>query len=353
MRILLLSKYGRKGASSRLRSFQFLPYLESRGLKIDVSPLFEDWYIEQLYGNSVSRMSVFGAYFRRVEVLLHSRQYDLIWIEKEALPWLPFFVERLLLSGKVPYVLDFDDAIFHRYDLNKISLVRKSLGRKIDRLMSASALVTAGNSYLAQRAIDAGARVVVQIPTVVDTDRYEVKKWGEFSGRNVVGWIGSPSTAKYIRSLDSVFLKLNEAFACDFRAVGANSTQLIGTNIEAVKWSESSEVRSICGFDIGVMPLIDEPFERGKCGYKLIQYMACGVPVVGSPVGVNQEIVRPGVNGFLAGDDSEWEEKLKFLLGDCELRKAMGLAGRSIVENEYSLKNVAPVLYDSLVRAAV
>ncbi len=117
-------------------------------------------------------------------------------------------------------------------------------------------------------------------------------------------------------------------------------------DLELIEWSEANEVAEVQSFDIGIMPLQDQPFERGKCGYKLIQYMSCGLPVVASPVGVNAEIVREGFNGFLASNEDEWREALTMLITDGVLRDRMGRAGREIVVERYSLVSQAPRLVE-------
>ena len=150
MKLLLLSRYGRKGSSSRLRHYQFLPWLSAAGLSVDVAPFLPDAYLEALYdGGRWPLPKVAACYWRRIACLLEARRYDLLWLEKEALPWLPYPLERWLLGRRIPYALDLDDAWFHLYDQNRSPLVRLLLGRKLDRLMRNAALVTAGNGYLA------------------------------------------------------------------------------------------------------------------------------------------------------------------------------------------------------------
>jgi glycosyltransferase involved in cell wall biosynthesis len=275
-----------------------------------------------------------------MSLMLRSRQFDLVWIEKEALPWMPAWLERLLLAG-VPYVLDFDDAVFHNYDLNNSTLVRGLLGRRIDRVMAGASMATCGNNYLAQRARDAGTGAVELLPTVIDLERYlPVPRATDAAESARIVWIGSPSTVQYLARLAAPLVELAQRFRFTLRVIGA-TFELPGVDVECVAWTESSEVALIAECDIGVMPLKDSPWERGKCGYKLIQYMACGLPVAASPVGVNVDIVRDGINGFLAEGDEAWVAKLEQLLGDAALRQQMGRAGRQIVEQHYSVQAVA------------
>ena len=343
MRVLLLSRYGRLGASSRIRSLQFIPFFVSKGWVVDVRPLFSDDYLRALYSGRSRIVKVFWDYWYRLKFLMKIREYDLIWIEKEIFPFFPAFTECLLSKMRIPYIVDYDDALFHRYDGNQNWLIRVILGRKIDSVMKCASLVIVGNEYLADKARGANAQNVAIVPTVVDLTRYQVNHQINNSPL-IIGWIGSPSTSKYLLSISSVITSLTKDFNVRFVAVGASVDVISGTEIEVLPWSEETEVQSIQTFDIGIMPLADDPWERGKCGYKLIQYMACGIPVVASPVGVNNQIVKHGVNGFLAQNVTEWEQTLHQLLSDKNLRRQMGDKGRDIVESRYSLQIQAPRL---------
>ncbi|HIO50410.1 TPA: glycosyltransferase [Candidatus Poribacteria bacterium] len=337
MRVLLLSRYGRLGASSRVRSFQYLPFLELKGWQVDVRPLFSDNYVRSLYNGKSRGLEVLAGYCRRLKDLVHAGQYDLIWIEKEAFPFMPALAEWLLAKVGVPYVVDYDDALFHRYDSHRRWLIRSILGRKIGSVMRYAALVIAGNEYLAEYARAVGAKCVEIVPTVVDLTRYEIVH-SDSNHPLVVGWIGSPSTSHYLAVIAPVIESLSKEFDVRFVAVGASEESVCDLPMEAKPWSEETEIQSIRGFDIGIMPLVDDPWERGKCGYKLIQYMACGVPVVASPVGVNKDIVEPGGNGYLAQDLHDWAQALRRLMSDKELRQRLGDNGRQQVEARYSLQ---------------
>jgi glycosyltransferase involved in cell wall biosynthesis len=352
MNVLLLARYGRQGASSRLRFFQFLPYLQQHGIKCTVQPLFNDALLSGKYktGN-YAIAAVIGAYSRRVGQMIRRRRFDLVWIEKEALPWFPAWVEHALLGG-VPYMLDYDDALFHNYDLHPSSWVRRLLGRRLDILMAGARLVVCGNEYLAQRAREAGASWVEVLPTVVDLDRY-TPELAAGSGGDVprIVWIGTPVTAHYLKLIHKSLLALGDRLKFKMRVIGAQP-DLAGVDVEQANWSEETEVASLKTCQVGVMPLVDSHWERGKCGYKLIQYMACGLPVVASPVGVNPVIVRDRVNGFLANSDEEWTAALEILLRDTALRQKMGSEGRKQVGDAYCVQQVAPRLARLLRMAA-
>lgn len=352
MKILLLSRFSRLGASSRLRFYQYLPFLESNGIDVTVAPLLGDDYVNGFFGGGkVSIVSVLRAYRNRLGVMLRMSQFDLVWVEKEMLPWLPGWIELGLFLHGQPMVVDYDDAVFHRYDQHQFSWVRALLGEKIDTVMRKADIVIVGNNYLGDRARQVGARRIEVLSTVVDTTRYELAA-SSLDGPVTIGWIGSPFTAKYLHFLAPVLQEMVDTRSVRIVAVGANPEQLQGLPIEVRPWSEQNEISELKQFDIGIMPLHDEPFERGKCGYKLIQYMACGKPVVASPVGVNSVIVREGVEGFLSGTLSQWREALRKLCDDASLRQLLGAAGRKRVEAEYSLQVAAPRL-EELLRSVV
>lgn len=331
----------------------YRPYLERGGLEPGYLPYFEDDYLLHLYAGAPTRRIAMRALGRRLRDLRRVAGSDLLWIEKEALPWLPWTVERMALPKGVPFAVDYDDAVFHRYDLHASAAVRAVLGKKLDQLMAAATLVTAGNAYLADRATRAGARWVEIVPTVVDAELYRAKPAQSDTGPARIGWIGSPSTwAEYMVPMMPMLAEVAGRVGARIMAVGAGREAGVHPLLENRPWSEDREVADILDMDLGLMPLMDTPWARGKCGYKLIQYMACGLPVIASPVGVNRDIVQHGVNGFLAETDAEWRAALATLLGDPALRMKMGQAGRAIVEERYSLQVWGPRVAEMLVRAA-
>ena len=347
MRVLLLSRFTRLGAGSRLRFYQYLPYLKISGFDVTVAPLLDDDYVRGLSSGNISKLAVLKAYFVRLRYILKARQFDLVWLQSEMLPWLPGWIELALLPKNIQLVVDYDDAIFHRYDQHQLGFVRKVLGEKIDVLMQRASIVIVGNDYLAERARQAGARRVEILPTVVDESRYAVIEKKE-ADSVTIGWIGQPSTAKYLSQLAPVLEKMIVRHSVRVVAIGPKPTQLHPLPIEVKPWNEETEAADVALFDIGIMPLSDDLWDKGKCGYKLIQYMACGKPVVATPVGVNNMIVRHGVNGFLAKTEAEWCDALDALCEDAALRKRMGDAGRKMMEQNYSLQVTAPRLADLL-----
>ncbi len=348
--ILQLSRYGRLGASSRLRLLDYIPKLEREGFSVTTDCLFSDTSLQAFYdGRSRWSVSILAAYARRVALLLARNNYDLIWLEKEALPWLPEEIEYSLLNG-IPYVFDIDDAWFYRYGEHKSAVVRCFLGRKLAMLVRNARLVTAGNTYLADWATRNGAKQVVILPTVVDIERYPPQFLRSEKRELVVGWIGSRSTAHYLKVAAEGLARCQ---GIRLVVVGASNVSLPGVSVECVPWSEDTEAGLLQHFDIGIMPLSDGPWEQGKCGYKLIQYMVSQCPVVASPVGVNTTLVEHGVNGFLARDAAGWAEALSQMIADPALRFRMGAAGRRLVEQKYTLQVTAPCLIQALHRLEV
>jgi glycosyltransferase involved in cell wall biosynthesis len=346
MNILLLTKYSSEAASSRYRSFQYVEYFQANNANVIVQTLFDSSYVKSIKGNKLGKiLSFVCGYIKRIVFLLlgKHRNYDLIFIEKELFPWIPYEVEDFFLRG-VSYVLDYDDAIFHTYDLNPNKLVRLLLSNKINKLMSNSNLVVAGNKYLAQRAKDSQSSLVEIIPTVVDLSKYPVVPFQDAS-IFTIGWIGSPTTTQYIQSLSSVFKELSSDRKIKILVVGANCFHIEGVDIEVIPWSENSEIENLQKIDVGVMPLDSSPWSKGKCGFKLIQYMASCKPVVASPTGVNSEIVEHETNGFLASTNEDWITYLIRLYDDKNLRSSMGKKGRIKVEEEYCLQVTAPKLF--------
>lgn len=354
LRVLALTHYGQQGASSRMRFWQYLPAMREAGVRVEVQALIDDATLMTRYKvGSYRLVSVLKRYVLRVAALLGRHQFDLLWIEKEPLPWLPLWFELFLLR-RVPYVLDFDDAVFHNYDQHRFAVVRRLYGLRLDRLMTKAALVVCGNQYLADRANNAGAQWVEVVPTVIDLARYPAPVWPDsLPTRDVltIVWIGSPSTARYLQILQKPLELLAQRMKFVLRILGAEF-HMPGVHVEGVPWAEATEVAYIAACQIGIMPLQDSVWERGKCGYKLIQYMACGLPVVASPVGVNTQIVEPGVNGFLATSDDEWVTALEQLLTQVQLRQRMGMAGRAKVEAQYCIQKTGPKMAELLKKAA-
>ncbi|MCC7071442.1 MAG: glycosyltransferase family 4 protein [Deltaproteobacteria bacterium] len=341
MKVLALTKYGRAGASSRVRFLQFIPALAAAGIEVTPAPLFDAAHLVRFYrGGQRSIARALPRYVARLRTLVRARSaYDCLWLEGELFPYLPAWGER---RSPLPYVVDYDDAVFHKYDTTP--LIGALLGKKIAAVMRGAAVVSAGSPYVADEARRAGARRVELVPTVVDLAHYPLAL-APGGPELRVGWIGTPHTARYLSALAPALARAARVVPLRLVVVGAD-VAMPGIATECHPWSEEREAALIASFDVGVMPLPDEPWERGKSGYKLIQCMASARPVIASPVGVNVAIVD-GV-GRLAGDEEAWVAALVELGRSAGLRAELGAAGRTRVEERYSLEVATPRLVELL-----
>jgi hypothetical protein len=343
IRVAAFTKYDRLAASTRQRVLQYGPALREAGFELRDHPLLGDDYVASLVSRQpVSRARIALAYARRLRELLADPACDLIWIYAELFPYLPAAFERLAFRSGKAVVYDLDDAFFLPYETHRSSVVRRLLSGKLDLLMRRAAACTCGNPFLLDHAKRLNPNSVL-LPTVVDTDRYVPRPRPE--GPLTIGWIGSPTTWSNARPLLPLLQRLVEDKGVRVRVVGAGRAAEADAcaGVEFVPWREESEIAEVQRFDIGIMPLADGPFERGKSGYKLVQYMACGVPVVASPVGVNRDIVTPEV-GLLASGERDWADALTRLIDDVALRLELGQAGRERAVRDYSLGSQAPRL---------
>lgn len=290
-KVLYFTKYSRNAGSSRLRSFQYFPFLETAGIKVEVSPLFSEQYLEQLYAKKSTKQEAFRGYFKRFLKIFSVGNYNAVVIEKELFPFLPAFFEQLFNLFGIKYIVDYDDAVFHNYDLHRNPAVRSLLGKKIDAVMKNAAVVIAGNSYLADRATKAGAKNIEIIPTVIDLARYPLSKISETfppfrdgerkvsppdvsldraegtdveikvspsdvnrdsheginaerkvsspSEKFVIGWIGTKSTfEKHLLPQKSWILKAQEIEGVEFHIVGITTPQHLGDHVKYIPWAE-------------------------------------------------------------------------------------------------------------------
>ena len=345
---LVFAKYGDLAASTRQRFVQAVPYLSESNLLLEIVPLFDNAYLTLLFSEGRrDRLKILKAYMRRAKALLQWRHYDFIFVQYELFPYLPGCFEAVLrLTGK-PVFYDMDDAIFHQYDQHPNILIRTLLGKKLRPLLRRADIAFCGNAYLQDYAARYCAHTEI-IPTTVDTSQFIPLANKPPSNPPVLGWIGSPSTWDYCLPLLDLISDFTDAARLSALIVGAGHKAQARTNFEFCDWVEQNEIMDIQRMDIGIMPIPDAAWARGKCGYKLIQYMACGIPVIASPVGVNSRIVQHGVNGFLASTPAEWRAAIEHLLRDAALRQRMGEAGRNMVVEHYSIQRYGPYLAECI-----
>ncbi|WP_371375309.1 glycosyltransferase family 4 protein [Thalassotalea aquiviva] len=342
MKLLCLTRYESNGASSRLRFYQYLSTNTFSKYDITVSPFSTNKYLANLYsGKKLDKLDLLKSYFRRFKILFTARRYDVIWIEKELLPFFPPFAERALKKLNIKFIVDYDDAVFHNYDMSENALVKLLLKNKIASVMKYASCCVVGNDYIYKKAIDSGCDNVVKIPTVIDTGEY-LKRTDkvEFGSKPIIGWMGTPSTQKYIVHIKDQLNSVCSSLDCKLVLVGATKEiikHFPNIDVQVVAWHKAKEVEIIRGFTVGIMPLEDGIWERGKCGYKLIQYLGCGIPCVASDVGVNREIITNTKGGIVVEGERGWEIALKKLLQNQELQKEINSECIHLVEKHYSL----------------
>ena len=349
IKVLALSPMPVEGAGCRFRIAQFVPYLRDRGFDVTISPFYTREFFELVYqpGQHARKAASFMALaWRRFREMFELGNYDLVFLYREAIPLGPPLIERAIARRGVPIVYDFDDAIF----LPAVSEANRSISflkdpGRVAQILKLSAEVVVGNEFLAAFARQHTPNVSV-IPTAVDTTRF-VPRTAEPAGPRelVVGWIGSPTTFPYLEALAPLLARVAARQPFTLKVSGAaKPVRFPGVNVVDVPWSLDQEVTLFNSCDAGVYPLTDDDWAQGKCGFKAIQFMACGVPVVAAAVGVNREIIDDGRNGFLATNPAEWAEKLERLLVDADLRRRFAVAGRETIEARYSLRVTAPQL---------
>ncbi|MBG0859041.1 MAG: glycosyltransferase family 4 protein [Bacteroidales bacterium] len=342
MKILFLPRYGKSGPSSRYRFYQYFDIIESHNIKFRVSPFFTGKYIKQFYSSgSKSFLNVIFSYLRRLIVLFTIPGYDQVVIEYELLPYFPAVFERLLKLLKINYIVDYDDAVYLKYQENKNWLVRVIFPGKIEKVIQYAGNVITGNKYLYEYAKKFNDNVH-NVPTVVSRFKFDRVPAPEKKDRFILGWNGSPSSSKYLIPFSGLFRAL-DSNGIQINLIGFDEKlkyHFNGIDINWIEWSEDSEISEIKKFSVGIMPLEDDLWSQSKCGFKLIQYMACSLPVIASPVGINREMVDNAVTGFLASDFDEWMNAVSYLLRNPEEAMLMGQRGYTKFREKYSLESV-------------
>jgi glycosyltransferase involved in cell wall biosynthesis len=317
MKILFLVQ-GLDVAASRYRVLQYLPYLKEHGVQTTVLP-FQKGFLKKL------------------KLFKSAGKYDILFIQRKRFPvlWLKYIRKN---ARRIVY--DFDDSVMYRNSkaANPESNTRVKMFKNI---VTASDYVIAGNEYLKENTTPY-TNDVTTIPSPINMSLYPQKKYPEWSNVTL-GWIGATGSIHYLEKMKPVFEALGKKYE-DSKLKIICDTFFDCDNIAVEKklWSAQEEVADIQSLDIGLMPLMDDPWSHGKCGLKILQCLATGVPVVCSPAGINREIVEDGVHGFWANTQEEWIEKLEILINDPDLRRKMGMAGRKRVIEQYSLKANAP-----------
>lgn len=343
MKVLILCAHRpARSPSQRYRFEQYLPYLQQQGFSFTYSYLLNEkddrlFYSAGRFGAKV--WILFKSLLIRLRDMARFRRYDVIFIQREALFLGTSFVERRAFHSGTRVIFDFDDSIWLA-DTSPGNKKWEWIKRpeKFFSNVKHAHLVMAGNAYLAAKALAINKNTIV-VPTTIDTDVHIPKR--ELRGTSVVclGWSGSTSTIKHFETLIPVLQRLKATYGSRIRVcvVGDVNYRCDAIGVESYAWQATTEVELLNSFDIGLMPLPDDAWSRGKCGLKGLSYMACGVATVMSPVGVNTAIIRHGENGYLAGSADEWFNLLSTLIEDAALRDQLGRAGRDTVVQQYSV----------------
>ncbi len=343
-RILFVAQHRpNRNPSQRYRFEQYLDFLEAQGYSYEFSYLLDEaddrvFYQPGRYGRKMVIM--LKSIFKRLGDLRKAHEYDFVFVQREAWMLGSAFFERAF-SKKSKLIYDFDDAIW----LPNVSEGNRQLKwlkrpEKTSEIIGMSSLVIAGNEYLATYARQFNERVQV-IPTTIDLDLYRRQAYpGKPAGKICIGWTGSSTTLIEFTSFEKVLKQLISQYGDRIyvKVIGEADYQSSMIEVKSVAWTSETEVLELCELDIGIMPLQDNDWSRGKCACKGLQYMALGIPAVMSAIGVNQKIVQSGENGFLCETEEEWLGALSALIESAELRKSLGEKGQRTVREKYAKK---------------
>lgn len=340
----------------RFRLEQWEKILKKGDVEITYSPFETPELKGVLYqsGHALRKVkTVFANMLRRRSELDSVRDYDLVYVFREAALLGPAWFERKIARSGVPMIFDFDDAIFVAYrSPSNGYLSYLKFPQKTGEICRLSAHVMVGNEFLANYARQFNETVTI-VPTTIETDKYRPVERSTAPDTLTIGWSGSHSTVQHLDTIRGALQSLAEEEKFRLRVVGTPNYEIDSVDIEAIPWRSETEIDDLSPIDIGLMPLPDDNWSKGKCGLKALQYMALGIPTICSPVGVNTKIIQDGENGFIADSTAEWVEKIKVLLHSRELRQKLGLAGRTTVETDYSAKRQAPrvlEIFESVIR---
>ena len=343
IRVLFLVPYPTgRAPSQRFRVELFLPVLDQAGIEYRVQPFLDErsWGSFYSTGRVLNKfLGIFKGFSARLGIALGGvRSYDYVFIHREASPLGPPWIEWIITKlWRKKVIYDFDDAIW----IPNTSPANRWFGWakaywKVKWICQWAHIVVGGNEYLCEYARRFN-RSVRCIPTVVDTQAGHGSVKQHYDRKTVVGWTGSHSTLKYLDTILPVLQKLHQELEFEFCVIADRDPELPLHDYRFIPWQAESENQDLLILDIGLMPLISDPWSEGKCGFKLIQYFAAGLPAVASPVGVNTSLIEQGQNGYSCSTPEEWEQGLRRLITDSNLRSVMGKKGREKVEAHYSV----------------
>jgi glycosyltransferase involved in cell wall biosynthesis len=355
MKVLFLTMGDEHQPSSQVRVFQFIPNLEKLGIHCSVKPFLTTLDREKITPALISKnpLKLAGGFMRIIKVfakrlinILLASRYDSVVVQKDVLP---FSLQKFLRALNSNVVFEFDDAIWELPpNINKKpALIRWYYPHKIrliNQMIRKSKIVLVNNSYQAEYARKLNKNTAV-ITAPIDTDRFKPNTKYEILDTKypiVLGWIGSPTTTYMLEGLSELLVKLTKKHPnIEVHNIGGNQIKLSGIKVMNKKWDNDNILNDLAQLDIGLMPLDNHPVNRGRLGYKMIIYMSLGIPFVAQDIGLNKTVVQNGVNGYLAGSEDDWVDKLSQLIEDNELRRKLGENGRKIAVKEYDIKKHA------------
>ena len=352
IKVLALALYGDVAASTRIRINQFSMKLKEDNITLQTySLLGNDYLTYKSQKKQLPFFSILGSYIQRAFYLLFRYDHDLIFLHLELFPFFPSFVERIFLKNK-KYIYDFDDAFYLKYKSGRFKFLETLLGKKFDEIIKNAKLVTAGSQELYSYAVKFNPNVIL-MPSSVDTEQfYKIfeKKYDSFNEKNplILGWIGSSSTQKYLNILKSPIEELGEQISIKLVIVGGKIGKLKNIKVEEMDWSNEMENDFLNSIDIGLMPLSDDQWSRGKCGYKLLQYMSCGKPVIASKVGANKTIVND-VCGILVESNQEWKRAILKFYNNPTLISIYGKEAYLRAETRFSANANFSIIRDAII----
>lgn len=341
--ILFLVPYPlHRAPSQRFRVELYEPILQKHQLRYTIAPFMDEATWNVLYKQSSTIKKAIGilkSFLKRWALLFSAPQYRYVFIHREAAPLGPPLVEWMLAKVfRKKIIYDFDDAIWipNTSEANKLAAQWKAFW-KVKYICQWAYRITAGNAYLSNFAKQYNEHVVL-LPTCVDVEKGHWKLKQHHSNTPVIGWTGSHSTLVYLDDIVPVLKELQQEIAFEIVIIADKKPDWELPHQRFIPWNEQTEQEDLLQIDIGIMPLKENAWSEGKCGFKLIQYLALGIPAVAAPVGVNKNIIDHGVNGFLCTSKEEWKDCLKQLITNAAVRKQMGLVGREKIVKEYSIQ---------------
>ena len=341
-KILFIASHRKERApGQRFRFEQYFPYLNKNGFDCELSYIVSEKDDSKIYkkGFYLYKFYFFiKSYFIRKKIFNNIDNYDLIFIFREALMTRSIFFEKAIYKQSKKIIFDFDDSIWleNVSDANKFFKWLKN-PEKTKKIISFSNLIFSGNQYLRNYASSFNKNTVI-IPTTIDTDLYQ-NNYKKNNDKIIIGWSGSTTTIQHFEYALPYLKKIAVKYKniVDFKVIGDGSYFNKDLKIYGLPWRKETEIKDLCSFDIGIMPLPDNEWAKGKCGLKGLQYMALGIPTIMSAVGVNNDIINDGENGFLAKNNIEFQTKLELLIKSKKLRLELGKNGKKTVQEKYSV----------------